>query len=1089
MKKDHFFRFPLCGVLETLNITVSDGYRLERIASSTGLNRVTAKDFSMIFLENAASVERGTKVGQEDCRRRFAHTVGISLEEKHGDDDEDEEEEEEEDLDIVDRKPTFLNATTREGLRQSDAMLTSLYKSLDREKHDKAFIIEICSALSVCCMGAKSHKLATAFDLCSEGTGRLTRHGLFLFLRSFLSAIVSIQSCRSITDEDIDSTCAEAVGIVFSSTASSNSISFAQFASWYEFSLSLSLSLSTHTHTQQQYRYNGEGFARLQWLELIDGMKWPHVVTYSNGGSMPTTTKTITTDTFEFELDLQPKFYFNSSNKEEEQEDENEDASSSNRLRVLPSDISQLQFLLQDLRRDQCVPKQIARLLEAKSLGASVVSAYDAYDILAQAFLTKSCTSKSIDKLTEILTHFVIDDEDGDYDDHEEVFCDISELAIAMSILGTGRKSEKLILGFEYLALSSSNSSYLTLKSLRIMLLSYLKIICALTSSSTSTSDRSTILNRVVSAVIDAIAVFTNLSDEMSTITFEEFSEWYNNGGSEIATWIELVDMEKWFTLVRVVDIRCSSMTMMFEYDVNNAFSLKFTHPHPPTYTPSPTHTHKQQQMPATTNEEEEEQQQNSITETTLLSLFTFNLERYEELNEVLILSKIDTLDPEDIFETLADFVDGEYVSKSQYDECIRILIPVNDNVFSSEQCRKLSVTFSHIFFLFDWDCSGFVRRAEIASGLSVLTSGKKSRKLELAFDAMDLDRDGKLSSAELETYFQCFLTILAFFSGAFSHRDEDEVRSLISSVSRDLVRKLLAEMPFDDNLVSFERFGHWYTQGGFDHASWLELLDLNKWHEAVAFSKNAAVQEEKEEEEEEKEEEEVEEENKIVFAFSISELQLTYSQFDIDSLLAIVDLSGMKHVAPDVVHDMLLTHFKESTTDGDELYRSDFDECVRTIVSEENLDFVEREQLSQVFAEMFQTFSKGSSRVSSRTEIAIGMSFLCRGSKSRKLELAFDALDLDCDGKLEEDELCTYFRCFLTALSMFSGSLVGLGDDEIQCLVSSASEDLRDLVFDDLDLEEDGQISFEEFGTWYTEGGFRIVPWLELLDLGKWKE
>ena len=55
--------------------------------------------------------------------------------------------------------------------------------------------------------------------------------------------------------------------------------------------------------------------------------------------------------------------------------------------------------------------------------------------------------------------------------------------------------------------------------------------------------------------------------------------------------------------------------------------------------------------------------------------------------------------------------------------------------------------------------------------------------------------------------------------------------------------------------------------------------------------------------------------------------------------------------------------------------------------------------------------------------------------------------------------------------------------------MVSSASEDLRDLVFDDLDLEEDGQISFEEFGTWYTEGGFRIVPWLELLDLGKWKE
>ena len=81
------------------------------------------------------------------------------------------------------------------------------------------------------------------------------------------------------------------------------------------------------------------------------------------------------------------------------------------------------------------------------------------------------------------------------------------------------------------------------------------------------------------------------------------------------------------------------------------------------------------------------------------------------------------------------------------------------------------------------------------------------------------------------------------------------------------------------------------------------------------------------------------------------------------------------------------------------------------------------------------------------------------------------------------------YFRCFLTALSMFSGSLVGAGDEEIQHLVTRASEDVRDLVFEDLDLAGDDLISFEEFGTWYTEEGFRVVPWLELLDLRKWKD
>ena len=219
-----------------------------------------------------------------------------------------------------------------------------------------------------------------------------------------------------------------------------------------------------------------------------------------------------------------------------------------------------------------------------------------------------------------------------------------------MSILGNGRKSEKLILGFEYLASFSNSSSHLTLKSLRIMLLAYLKIICALTSSSTtSTTRRMAILNRVVSAVINAIALYTNLADEMSTVSFEEFSEWYNNGGSEIATWIELVDMEKWFALI------------------------------------------------PETNETNDETNDDT-NETNLLSLFTFNLERYQELNRVLILSKFDTLDPEDVFETFGDFVDGEYVSKAQYDECLRILIPANNNL-SAKQCQSFRIL-SHFLSL-----------------------------------------------------------------------------------------------------------------------------------------------------------------------------------------------------------------------------------------------------------------------------------------------------------------------------------------------------------------------------------------------------
>ena len=32
------------------------------------------------------------------------------------------------------------------------------------------------------------------------------------------------------------------------------------------------------------------------------------------------------------------------------------------------------------------------------------------------------------------------------------------------------------------------------------------------------------------------------------------------------------------------------------------------------------------------------------------------------------------------------------------------------------------------------------------------------------------------------------------------------------------------------DDLVAFDDFADWYTDGGYKVASWLELLDLSKW-------------------------------------------------------------------------------------------------------------------------------------------------------------------------------------------------------------------------------------------------------------------
>ena len=48
------------------------------------------------------------------------------------------------------------------------------------------------------------------------------------------------------------------------------------------------------------------------------------------------------------------------------------------------------------------------------------------------------------------------------------------------------------------------------------------------------------------------------------------------------------------------------------------------------------------------------------------------------------------------------------------------------------------------------------------------------------------------------------------------------------------------------------------------------------------------------------------------------------------------------------------------------------------------------------------------------------------------------------------------------------------------------AALEVTNVVFDNV-ADSEGNVSFDGFADWYTEGGHRIMPWLELLDLDKW--
>lgn len=186
-------------------------------------------------------------------------------------------------------------------------------------------------------------------------------------------------------------------------------------------------------------------------------------------------------------------------------------------------------------------------------------------------------------------------------------------------------------------------------------------------------------------------------------------------------------------------------------------------------------------------------------------------------------------------------------LNRQQFNAAMEGVLALSKTPTKAETKRQVMELLSTVFTTFDAKNRDKVSALEVAAGITVLCNGRKSDKLELAFDLVDVDNDGKLNHTDMTLYLKSFLTVLVRVTtsptleddhreasivqmrgGANYGDDTISIQNVIEAGSQFAVK--VATDKIKDGPIDFDKFAQYYTAGGFQSMPWLELLDLNKW-------------------------------------------------------------------------------------------------------------------------------------------------------------------------------------------------------------------------------------------------------------------
>tara|TARA_B100000795_G_scaffold182565_1_gene138363 strand:- start:67 stop:1458 length:1392 start_codon:yes stop_codon:yes gene_type:complete len=148
--------------------------------------------------------------------------------------------------------------------------------------------------------------------------------------------------------------------------------------------------------------------------------------------------------------------------------------------------------------------------------------------------------------------------------------------------------------------------------------------------------------------------------------------------------------------------------------------------------------------------------------------------------------------------------------------------------------------------------------------------------------------------------------------------------------------------------------------------------------------------------------------------------------------------------------------------------FRNFSDVFIDIITARDDAELTNRSQLSSLLIRLFSLFDTDGNGQVDFSELASGISVLCGGTSTTKVQEAFGLFDFNADGFISLTEFTTYLASVFKTMFMLQ--------PETQAEIGASPEELAKVTaeecFAEADINLDGRLSFNEFSKWFMSSG-----------------